>query len=84
MVSARLKVVKFALFIKRLRNRHFSLPLAASEILLLADNFTIKFAFYSLEAATRGVLGKKVLFEIPQNLQENTCARASFLIKLPA
>ena len=34
------------------------------------------------EAATRGVLLKKVFFEILQNSQENICARASFLIKL--
>ena len=32
------------------------------------------------EAATRGVLYKKVFLEILQNSQENTCARASFLI----
>ena len=37
-----------------------------------------------LEAATGGVLSKKVLLQILQNSQENTCARASFLIKLPA
>ena len=35
-----------------------------------------------LEAATRGVLCKKVFLEISQNSQENTCARVSFLIKL--
>ena len=35
------------------------------------------------EAATRGVLWKKLL-EISQNSQENTCARVSFLIKLQA
>ena len=34
------------------------------------------------EAATRGVLLKKVFFEILQNSQENICARASFLINL--
>ena len=33
------------------------------------------------EAATRGVLWKKVFLEISQNSQENTCVRASFLIK---
>ena len=32
------------------------------------------------EAATRGVLYKKVFLKILQNSQENTCARASFLI----
>ena len=36
------------------------------------------------EAATRGVLRKKVFLEILQTSQENTCARASFLIKLQA
>ena len=34
------------------------------------------------EAATRGVLCKKVFLEISQNSQENTCVRVSFLIKL--
>ena len=34
------------------------------------------------EAATRGVLCKKVFLEILQNSQENTCARVSFLINL--
>ena len=34
------------------------------------------------EAATGGVLGKKVLLKILQNLQENTCIGVSFLIKL--
>ena len=36
------------------------------------------------EAATRGVLWKKVFLEISQNSQENTCARDSWLIKLQA
>ena len=36
------------------------------------------------EAATRGVLCKKVFLEISENLQENTCTTASFLIKLQA
>ena len=38
----------------------------------------------STEAATGGVLLKKVLLKILQNSQENTCARVSFLIKLQA
>ena len=37
-----------------------------------------------LEAATRGVLCKKLFLEISQNSLENTRARVSFLIKLPA
>ena len=36
------------------------------------------------EAVTKGVLYKKVLLQISQNSQENTCARVSFLIKLQA
>ena len=36
------------------------------------------------EAATRGVLQKRVFLETSQNSQENTCARDSFLIKLQA
>ena len=33
------------------------------------------------EAATRGVLLKKVFLKILQHLQENTCATVSFLIR---
>ena len=36
------------------------------------------------EAAIRGAQWRKVLLEISQNSQENTCARVSFLIKLQA
>ena len=36
------------------------------------------------EAATGGVLSKKVFLRISQNSQGNTCARVSFLIKLHA
>ena len=42
-------------------------------------NFKLK-----TEAATRGVLWKKLFLEILQNSQENTCARDSFLIKWQA
>ena len=35
-----------------------------------------------LEAVVRRCSVKKVFLEISQNSQENTCARASFLIKL--
>ena len=35
------------------------------------------------EAATGSVIWEKVFLEITQNSQENTCARVSFLIKLP-
>ena len=34
------------------------------------------------EAATRGVLQKKVFLQMLQKSQENTCTRVSFLIKL--
>ena len=36
------------------------------------------------EAATRGVLCKKVFLEVSQNSQANNCARVSFLIKSQA
>ena len=36
------------------------------------------------EAATRGVLWKKVFLEISKNIQENTCVRVSFFRKLQA
>ena len=36
----------------------------------------------TIEAATEGVLWKKVFLKISQNSQENTCARVSFLVKL--
>ena len=37
-----------------------------------------------LEAVVHRCSMKKVFLEISQNSQENTCARASFLIKLSA
>ena len=37
-----------------------------------------------LEAATRGVLWRKVFLKIFQNLQQNTFGGVSFLIKLQA
>ena len=37
---------------------------------------------YIMLLATRGALKEKVFLEISQNLQENTCARVSFLMKL--
>ena len=38
----------------------------------------------SYEVAAKGVFCKKVFLEIPQNSQENTFARVSFLLKLQA
>ena len=37
---------------------------------------------FSSEALVQGCSVKKVLLEISQNSQENTCSRVSFLIKL--
>ena len=46
---------------------------------------TVSLLFIHLsEAATGGVLSEKVFLEISQSSQENSCARISFLIKLPA
>ena len=36
------------------------------------------------EAATGGILQKKLFLKISQNSQKNTCSRVSFLIKLKA
>ena len=44
----------------------------------------IKDLINTSEAATKDVLWKKVLLEIPQNSEANICARISFLIKLQA
>ena len=45
---------------------------------------SLKFLLWWTEAATRGVLWKKVFLEISHNLKENTCSLVSFLIKLQA
>ena len=57
-----------------------------NNILVIANHFVILESQKMLisEAATGGVLCEKVLLEISQNSQENTCARVSFLIKLQA
>ena len=47
-------------------------------------NILVQYLFYSIEAAIRVVLCKKVFLKISQNSQENTCAKVSFLIKLQA
>ena len=44
--------------------------------------FKVKENFVTTEAATRGVLWKKVFLVISENSQEKTCARFSFSIKL--
>ena len=36
---------------------------------------------FTTEAATRGVLQKKLLLKMLQNSQENTCARVNFIKK---
>ena len=50
----------------------------AMKVMLLYNNVD---GIYK-EAATTGVLWKKVFLEISQNSQEKTCARASFLNKV--
>ena len=52
--------------------------------LFLLRKLTVSTRLWYTEAATRGVWCKKMFVEIWQNSQENTCARASFLIKLQA
>ena len=46
--------------------------------------FYLKNTFLTAEAVVRRCSKKKVFLEISQNLQENTCATESFLIKLQA
>ena len=55
-------------------------------IIVLLFGYLCFFYFFGFisEAATRIALCKKVFLEISQNLQENTCARVSFLIQLQA
>ena len=61
-----------------------------SEVLDSCNSFIVhycireNFCVVSQKQPPRGVLLKKVLLEISQNLQENTCVRVSFLIKLQA
>ena len=49
------------------------------KILFNVIGFTI---FHLSEAATRGALLEKVLLEISQNSQDNTCGKVSFLNKV--
>ena len=53
------------------------LPLNNRNVFVISSMRSIKL----WEAATRGVIWKKVFLEISQNSQENTCVRVSFLIK---
>ena len=49
---------------------------------LSLSDFCIEiFLFLCTEAATRGILCKKMFLEFSQNSQENTCIRVSFLVK---
>ena len=50
----------------------------------LINAFYYKFNSFTKEAAVQTCSVRKVLLGISQNLQENTCARVSFLIKLQA
>ena len=55
----------------------------ASRLVYYADNLKNP-GFEPAEAVAQRCSVKKVLLEISQNSQENTCARVSFLIKLRA
>ena len=54
------------------------------QISLTSRNITGKNHHQLPEAITRGFSGKRMFLKIPQNSQENTCSRASFLINLQA
>ena len=49
---------------------------------VLNTSLNIEQTVVNIEPATGGCSVKKVFLEISQNLQENTCVRVSFLIKL--
>ena len=70
-------------FFETLKNTFFDRtpPVVASGLLQL--EFTWLFIQISLSRSSRSeVFCKKVLLEISQNSQENTCTRVSFSIKL--
>ena len=58
--------------------RHFHLPLSILWI------YIFSFQILNSEAATRGIIWKKVFLNILQYLQKNTCVGVSFLKKLEA
>ena len=60
--------------------RHFILNIFNDFFILPS----LKVSIEETEAATEGVLYEKALLEISQHLQENTCARVYFIIKLQA
>ena len=73
------EVVRIKHFQKRKRNL-YKIILGS----LFCGNFFALVFLIITEAAIRGALCKKVFVEISQHSQKNTCARASFLIKLQA
>ena len=56
--------------------------LPSSNVLRKISNRVLKSSFAMTEAVVWRCSAEKVFLEILQNLQENTCARVSFLIKL--
>ena len=50
----------------------------------IIDRYSISSNIYNIAAVVQSCSVKKVLWEISQNSQENTCSRACFLIKLHA
>ena len=63
--------------------RHFILKIFNDFFILILPSLKVS-SIEETEAATGGVLYEKVLLEISQHLQENTCARVYFIIKLQA
>ena len=55
---------------------HMKFLVIILKVIISFISFIISF---TTEAATRGVLRKKVFFKMLQNSQENTCARVSFV-----
>ena len=79
-------VVAFLFFTRRATGENGlrkSLPLSQDFLIFFIFSGlrkSLRIIMKNIEAATRGVLGKKVFLEISQNSQENTCVRVSLLI----
>ena len=63
-------------------NSFFAGKLTEMRVTLAQCEWVTIYVLLPWVAATRSVLCKKIFLEISENLQEHTCVRVSFLIKL--
>ena len=78
------KMNHLKLLIKTIYSKSKSVTYTHSSEYNFINMYQVKTFRLSTEAANGGILSKQVFLKILQNLQEDTCARVSFLIKLPA